>query len=87
MLYGWGANSHGQLGLGFASEQENLPRPVTSPEPLRYVTGGGGHTLAISDSGKLFVCGWNQAGQLGLEHLDNVDVFTDTGRYYTLNMV
>lgn len=66
MLLCWGANSHGQLGLGYSSEQEAVPQRLSPPRPLATVVGGGGHTLALDSAGALFGCGWNQAGQLGL---------------------
>ena len=63
MLFGWGANSYGQLGLGYDSEQENLPKRVeTTSARFVKLTGGGGHTLAVTEDGRLFGCGWNQVG-------------------------
>eukprot|EP00088_Acartia_fossae_P044923 TRINITY_DN4797_c0_g1_i1.p1 TRINITY_DN4797_c0_g1~~TRINITY_DN4797_c0_g1_i1.p1 ORF type:complete len:366 (-),score=23.53 TRINITY_DN4797_c0_g1_i1:54-1151(-) len=83
MLHSWGANTYGQLGLGFASEQENLPKRVypscDQEEQFVKIVGGGAHTLAITQDGRLFSCGWNEAGQLGLGHNQNVHNFTDTG--------
>jgi len=79
MLFGWGANSHGQLGLGHKSEQENRPKHVNCSTVLCQVSGGGGHTLAVDKDGTLFVCGWNRFGQLGLGHTEDVTVFTCTG--------
>ena len=78
MFYGWGANNYGQLGAGFNSEQENQPIRISEPllSPVRVV-GGGGHTLALSGDGGLFVCGWNRFGQLGLGHTQDVNMFTE----------
>lgn len=36
------------------------------------VSGGGGHTAVITESGEVFVCGQNHKGQLGLGHNTNV---------------
>ncbi|XP_076033632.1 secretion-regulating guanine nucleotide exchange factor [Oratosquilla oratoria] len=70
-LYAWGANSHGQLGLGFVSEQvttpvrvEDLPDNLSESSICR-VSGGGGHTFILTSSGKLFGSGWNSSGQVG----------------------
>jgi secretion-regulating guanine nucleotide exchange factor len=50
-LYAWGANSHGQLGVGSFSEFE-LPQKTSVPKEIltiSRVAGGGGHTILISD--------------------------------------
>ena len=77
-LLTWGANSHGQLGLGLVSEQEASPVPVMAEVVggVRDIVGGGGHTLLCDNNGHVFVTGWNSAGQLGLGQTDPVYVFT-----------
>lgn len=77
LLYTWGANSYGQLGQGNAEDQAE-PRRVESglqEEQIRAVTGGGGHSALISDSGELLVCGQNHKGQLGLGHTLEIMTF------------
>ena len=76
MLWSWGANSYGQLGLGTVSEQEETPRPVTTGVECHQIVGGGGHTVMIDSGGGLHVTGWNNVGQLGLGHTDQVLEFT-----------
>eukprot|EP00090_Calanus_glacialis_P002688 TRINITY_DN12012_c0_g1_i2.p1 TRINITY_DN12012_c0_g1~~TRINITY_DN12012_c0_g1_i2.p1 ORF type:complete len:126 (+),score=17.52 TRINITY_DN12012_c0_g1_i2:343-720(+) len=77
-LFAWGANSHGQLGLGTVSEQEGVPVEVGEPPVLHGVkiVGGGGHTLLRDGEGRLFATGWNKAGQLGLGHTEVITLFT-----------
>jgi len=77
-LWAWGANSHGQLGLGTNSEQECVPIEVSDHPDLDQVNivGGGGHTLLADKGGRLFVTGWNKAGQLGLGHTKETTLFT-----------
>lgn len=84
-MISWGANSHGQLGLGFTSEMCEKPERVQS---LPFETGqvvaisaGGGHTLVSTGDGDLYGSGWNNRGQLGLGHTDDVCRFTLAGRY------
>ncbi|CAH7458916.1 Sergef [Phodopus roborovskii] len=77
-LFAWGANSYGQLGLGH-KEDVLLPQRLSSlrePGRIKSVTGGGGHSAAVTDGGSLFVCGLNKDGQLGLGHTDDVLCFT-----------
>ena len=78
MLYAWGANNYGQLGLGYISEQEEIPKHVNIEHEFVKIIGGGGHTLALDSDGNLFVCGWNRFGQLGIEFDENLTRFTRT---------
>ncbi|XP_011308145.1 secretion-regulating guanine nucleotide exchange factor [Fopius arisanus] len=72
-LFAWGANSHGQLSLGYESEQSILPEKVdlskTNLDPSRIskIVGGAGHTLILDDAGTLYSCGWNKKGQAGID--------------------
>jgi len=65
-LWGWGANSYGQLGL-----EDNVHR--SSPEQVGSLTdwsliyGGGDHVLAIKTDGTLWAWGYNNFGELGLK--------------------
>ncbi|XP_076118947.1 secretion-regulating guanine nucleotide exchange factor isoform X4 [Alosa pseudoharengus] len=75
-LYTWGANSYGQLGQG---NTEDLADPQHTESSLLKgvicITGGGGHSALITDSGSLLVCGQNHKGQLGLGHTTEVLTF------------
>ncbi|XP_056409956.1 secretion-regulating guanine nucleotide exchange factor isoform X3 [Hyla sarda] len=79
VLLTWGSNSYGQLGLGGSDDTQ---RPQQVPElgekgPLiKSISAGGGHSAAITDSGKLYVCGQNKSGQLGLGHYDDLPMLT-----------
>ncbi|KFV78360.1 Secretion-regulating guanine nucleotide exchange factor, partial [Struthio camelus australis] len=74
-----GANSYGQLGLGH-KEDVLVPQSVKDVsckyQGFKSITGGGGHSVAITDAGELFVCGHNKEGQLGLNHSEDVLHFT-----------
>ncbi|CAH1786323.1 unnamed protein product, partial [Owenia fusiformis] len=66
-----GANSYGQLGQGHIDDKF-LPTLLPTNECIFSLSGGGGHTLAITETGKLMSCGWNNKGQLGLGHTNNI---------------
>eukprot|EP01119_Soliformovum_irregulare_P004440 TRINITY_DN15442_c0_g1_i1.p1 TRINITY_DN15442_c0_g1~~TRINITY_DN15442_c0_g1_i1.p1 ORF type:complete len:411 (+),score=82.74 TRINITY_DN15442_c0_g1_i1:83-1315(+) len=68
VLYAWGWNEHGQLGLNHAT---NAFEPVEIPYfKDRQVTffgqGKYGHSFAIAD-GSVYTWGWNDEGQLGTD--------------------
>jgi len=74
-LLSWGANSYGQLCLGH-KEDVLVPEscelndlPVNSK--IISISGGGGHTAVITENQDLFMCGWNNKGQLGLGDIDD----------------
>ncbi|XP_068612917.1 RCC1 domain-containing protein 1-like [Brachionichthys hirsutus] len=66
-VYTWGIGSHGQLGHGGLTSEEE-PRVVEAlwGMPMSCVATGGWHSACISDGGDLYVWGWNESGQLGL---------------------
>ncbi|XP_045892252.1 RCC1 domain-containing protein 1-like [Micropterus dolomieu] len=66
-VYTWGLGSHGQLGHGDLTSEEE-PRAVEAlwGMPMSHVATGGWHSVCISDGGDLYVWGWNESGQLGL---------------------
>ncbi|CAG9769064.1 unnamed protein product [Ceutorhynchus assimilis] len=82
-LYAWGANSYGQLGLGHKSEEEITPKEVNlkgsdlKPQDIVSISAGAGHTLILDTSGRVYCCGWNSKGQLGLS--DDTLRFTQIG--------
>uniref|UniRef100_A0A8C6Q1Y4 Secretion regulating guanine nucleotide exchange factor n=1 Tax=Nothobranchius furzeri TaxID=105023 RepID=A0A8C6Q1Y4_NOTFU len=77
-LHTWGANSYGQLGQGHV-EDMRVPRlsdsSVLQNRAVRTLSGGGGHSVVITESGELFVCGQNNKGQLGLGHNADTSAF------------
>ncbi|XP_037538642.1 RCC1 domain-containing protein 1 isoform X2 [Nematolebias whitei] len=66
-VHSWGLGSHGQLGHGGLTSEEE-PRAVEAlwGVPMSSVAAGGWHSVCISDGGDLYVWGWNESGQLGL---------------------
>ncbi|ETE69611.1 Secretion-regulating guanine nucleotide exchange factor, partial [Ophiophagus hannah] len=71
-----GANSYGQLGLGHKNDV-HLPKAVKpflfNQSCIKNITGGGGHSAVLTETGEIFFCGQNKDGQLGL---GNGQIFT-----------
>jgi len=85
-VYSCGNNTYGQLCLGFNSDS-TLPQEITYFSYL-YITitqiaCGSNHTIFLASDNKVYSCGNNEFGQLGLENFNNqstpreVNYFTD----------
>ena len=87
-VYAWGDNSRGQLGLGYCNDiskpapinmeyfKEQSSRTKRSQE-IVFVSGdcgSYGHSFAITKTGKLFIWGFNNNGQLGLNHCKDMNL-------------
>ncbi|CAM4733826.1 unnamed protein product [Leuciscus chuanchicus] len=66
-VYSWGSGSHGQLGHGALTSQDE-PQVVEAlwGVPIRAVSAGSWHSASVSAGGDLYMWGWNESGQLGL---------------------
>ena len=77
----WGTGTDGGLGLGAEQLTVNLPTPlptlgVQAGVSIGRICCGGEHTVFLTRSGAVYVCGSNALGQLGLGHRNNVHVPT-----------
>ena len=72
-LFTFGYGQHGQLGLrsnkNFATPQ--LVKDLHN-KPVAKIAAGWNHSLALTEKGDLFSCGYGQYGQLGLGQQDKV---------------
>ena len=70
VVYSWGSNLHNQLGR-HAPLDSNLPAPISyfikTGTRAVDVSGGGKHSLFLTDEGMVFSVGANDYGQLGYE--------------------
>ncbi|KAL0619781.1 RCC1 domain-containing protein 1 [Plecturocebus cupreus] len=66
-VFSWGGGRHGQLGHG-TLEAELEPRPVEALLGLAMaaVAAGGWHSVCVSETGDIYIWGWNESGQLAL---------------------
>lgn len=65
VVWAWGDNAHGQLGIG-TQVNSNIPVLVTGlPAGLIDVRAGGEHSMALDSAGNVWAWGDNQYGQVG----------------------
>ena len=79
VLYSWGTNTYGQLGLGnydTAQTMAKVPDFPPNSEKLRSVSAGAVHALVLTESGKVYAWGRNNYGQLGIGNTTNKNVPT-----------
>ncbi|KAL4704011.1 hypothetical protein ACJJTC_018051 [Scirpophaga incertulas] len=67
VVYAVGCNDEGQLGTG-DNESHTVPQCVELPGAgaVRQLSAGSDHTAVLTEDGRVFVCGSNSEGQLGL---------------------
>ena len=63
-VWGWGSDGR-EVGTGSASAVSQ-PRVIPIPEKVIQISSGSNHSLALTDTGKVFAWGWNGHGQIGL---------------------
>lgn len=66
-VFTWGSGSHGQLGHGHLTSQEEAQVvEALWGVQMTAVSAGGWHSASVSAGGDLYMWGWNESGQLGL---------------------
>ncbi|MBN3324517.1 HERC3 ligase, partial [Atractosteus spatula] len=77
-VFSWGQNSLGQLGLGKGTPSQPVPTQVLSLSgvPVFQIAAGGAHSFALSLSGAVYCWGANNAGQLGINRVDEKGRFS-----------
>jgi len=61
-----GKNNKGQLGICFTSDSHAQPHCLNLPTRITQVSCGASHTLMLSSDNRVFACGSNEEGQLGI---------------------
>ena len=64
-IYVWGANYHGQLGLGYMVKK-SFPKELVFSEKIIQICCGAFYSAVVSNSGYVYVWGHNEKGQLGI---------------------
>ena len=69
LLYSWGHNRVGQLGLGHNKLKVYEPSLVKSlsDKSIKYISAGWGHSAVLDVYNNLYICGRNTSGQLSFE--------------------
>eukprot|EP01084_Bolivina_argentea_P132095 233103_1 len=84
VLYSCGDNDHGQLGLGYLSDDEEAIYPTQieyfckNNVKIKDVTCGQSHCIALSDNCKIYSWGSNYWGQCGVGKKINYRIHTPT---------
>ena len=77
-LWGCGANSDGQLGLGDTTNRTTFMQITTNTDDIKSVYCGYCHTFILKNNGTLWGCGYNGGGELGLGDTTNRTTFAIT---------
>ena len=65
VAYCWGAGSDGQLGLGSAVVEQDVPAAVSGKHRFVLIAQGNQHTCGITTDGTVYCWGANRLGQIG----------------------
>ncbi|KAJ3180742.1 hypothetical protein HDU87_001855 [Geranomyces variabilis] len=73
-VYTWGRNDHGQLAHGGTAAAVTVGAPaLSSLPPMRQIACGSEHALGVTaDGSACFAWGWNEHGNCGVGHTDDV---------------
>ncbi|CAM9092741.1 unnamed protein product, partial [Ectocarpus fasciculatus] len=75
-MYTFGRNDFGQLGHGDCIDRKTPQLVPGVNKPAVAVSCGQFHTTFVNSASQAFACGKNDFGQLGLENVENVKIFT-----------
>ncbi|WP_437896586.1 RCC1 domain-containing protein [Sorangium sp. So ce124] len=65
-VWAWGQNSYGQIGTGSASSvPQATPVQVPGLPPIKAISAGASHSMALDTSGVIWVWGASSYGQIG----------------------
>lgn len=73
-LYAWGYNQNGELGIGNIVPIIQAPTKIHFPNntKIKEYQVGDYHGMALLESNKLYVWGYNAEGQLGIKNKENI---------------
>ncbi len=74
LLYCWGNNEYGQLGIDESETFITTPERISGNVLFNTYSLGRFHTCAISESGQVFCWGSNEHGQLGVDKISQSNI-------------
>lgn len=90
--FAWGSNEFGQLGLGDDDDYKESPialdlscLKLTPDDWIIHIDCGMSHTVILTKQGRIFACGGNENGQLGLGDNEDRNIPTELN-LYSLNI-
>jgi alpha-tubulin suppressor-like RCC1 family protein len=75
-LYVCGFNGSGQLGLGDCDNRNVYTKLEHNLGKIKNIFCGTYHNIILNENNELYVCGYNEFGQLGLGDCDDINVYT-----------
>jgi alpha-tubulin suppressor-like RCC1 family protein len=78
LLWGWGFNGSGKLGLDRTHEYIHFPFEISGYLQISSVSAGLAHILALSSTGTVWAWGSNRVGELGIGSVSDDYVFSPT---------
>lgn len=78
VLWGFGSNKYGQLGIGSLDEKKVKPQilPFWKDKKIKQISCGSWHSMVILENGECYSFGRGEDGQLGLGDKNNKDTPT-----------
>lgn len=64
-IWGWGANTFGEVGVRFLSSAVPVPAPITEDTRFTAISASTSHNLALDEEGDIWSWGDNSSGQTG----------------------
>src|ERR1700761_8580120 len=99
MLYAFGSNGAGQLGVGHTHDLAT-PEPISASNSrpkdwnILQLAAGGNHTVILCDDGKVRATGNNEDGRCGIKGIQHLNRFTEvdlpineSGQHVTVKQV
>lgn len=64
IVFAWGSNARGELGVG-PGDYADVPQPINGLDRVITIAACGGTSVAVADDGSLYSWGNNSQGKLG----------------------
>ncbi|MDI9817788.1 MULTISPECIES: hypothetical protein [unclassified Legionella] len=74
IVYSWGGNTEGQLGLGDSIDSCESPQVIEALKEveIKNIFAAGNHSFCLTQDGNVYAFGANQAGQLGMGKTEKI---------------